>query len=123
MITSKKKITMDSKYFKRSEFACRCGCGFDTVDAELLDVLEDMRSQFERPVFINSGCRCQEYNASIGGAINSQHMYARAADIVVDGVSPYDVYKYFTNKYPGLYGIGSYYAFTHVDTRSYSARW
>ncbi|EAS4214514.1 serine/threonine protein kinase, partial [Salmonella enterica] len=26
---------MISKYFKRSEFACKCGCGQDTVDAEL----------------------------------------------------------------------------------------
>ena len=32
-----------SQYFKRSEFACKCGCGFNVVDTELLDVLIDVK--------------------------------------------------------------------------------
>jgi len=33
---------MDTIYFKRGEFVCSCGCGFDTVDVDLLPVLIDL---------------------------------------------------------------------------------
>ena len=56
----------DSKYFKRSEFACKCGCGFDTVDYELVKVLEYIREHFDRPLQINSGCRCATHNRTLG---------------------------------------------------------
>ena len=48
-----------NKYFHRSEFACKCGCGFDTVDTELLKVLTRLRVRFNKPVKITSACRCE----------------------------------------------------------------
>ncbi|WP_459594920.1 D-Ala-D-Ala carboxypeptidase family metallohydrolase, partial [Enterobacter hormaechei] len=54
---------MLNQYFKRSEFACRCGCGTSTVDAELLQVITDVREKFG-PVVINSGHRCVKHNAA-----------------------------------------------------------
>ncbi|EJV6228549.1 DUF882 domain-containing protein [Salmonella enterica] len=114
---------MISKYFKRKEFACKCGCGQDTVDAELLAILEDVREHFGKPVIINSANRCPAHNKRVGGASKSVHLTGKAADIVVKGVAPDIVHAYLTAKYSGKYGIGKYKTFTHVDSRSKESRW
>jgi hypothetical protein len=36
---------MISENFARSEFRCKCGCGLDTVDTELLRLLENIRAR------------------------------------------------------------------------------
>ena len=108
--------------FNRSEFACKCGCGFDTVDAELLDIVVDVRSHFGAAVTINSGCRCATYNTKIGGAKKSRHLTGDAADIVVDGVSASEVASYLERRYSTRYGIFRYHNFTHVDRRPNKAR-
>ena len=111
-----------SPYFRRDEFACNCGCGFDTVDIRTLSVLESIRDHFG-PVYITSGCRCSDYNAQVGGVPDSQHVHARAADIQVEGASPDAVYGYVVNNLPGV-SAGRYDTFTHVDTRTNGpARW
>lgn len=110
-------------YFKRTEFSCKCGCGYDTVDYELGQVLDDIRQYFAQAVVVNSGCRCQAHNRAIGGKINSQHLYGRAADIVVRQVAPEQVQKYVLNTYPDKLGVGCYNTFTHIDTRNWKARW
>lgn len=105
--------------FKRWEFACKCGCGYDTVDAELMNVLLDVKREFRgATVIVNSGCRCDSYNMWIGGAKDSQHKKGRAADIVVVGVDPIEVYAYLCQKYVGKFGIGCYSGWVHIDTRS-----
>ncbi|ENR6404717.1 DUF882 domain-containing protein [Salmonella enterica] len=114
---------MISKYFKRKEFSCRCGCGQDTVDAELLAIIEDVREHFGKPVIINSANRCPTHNKRVGGASKSVHLTGKAADIVVKGVAPDIVHAYLTAKYSGKYGIGKYKTFTHVDSRSKESRW
>ena len=118
-------MTQFNEYFSRSEFACKCGCGFDTVDAELVEVLTLVREHFGVPVTVNSGCRCPQYNASgaVGGTPRSKHLEGRAADIVVRGVSPVIVHDYLNAKFPNQYGLGSYESFTHIDTRTGKARW
>jgi len=112
-----------SKHFKRYEFACKCACGFDTADIETVAVLEDVRQHFGSPVMITSFCRCEKHNKSVGGSASSQHLLGRAADIVVSDVPAIDVYNYLDKKYTGIYGLGSYSNFTHVDTRGMCARW
>lgn len=113
-----------SNYFDRSEFRCRDDCGFDTIDYETLVVLEKTREHFNAPVIINSPCRCEIHNRAVGGAVESQHLRARAVDFVVQGVSPAAVQAYLIQTYPGKYGIGSYATFTHLDTRTNGpARW
>jgi uncharacterized protein YcbK (DUF882 family) len=112
-----------SAHFSRSEFACKCGCGYDTVDTELLVLLEEIRAHFGRGITINSGCRCVDYNASphIGGSEKSQHLYGRAADIVVEGTPPDIVHELAEQL--GAGGLGKYDSFTHVDSRVGRARW
>ena len=111
------------KYFKRHEFACQCGCGFDTVDFELGEVLDEVREHFNASTTINSGARCVKHNAKEGGGTNSQHLFGKASDIVVDGVHADDVADYLESKYPFRYGIGRYNGRTHVDVRVNKTRW
>jgi uncharacterized protein YcbK (DUF882 family) len=112
-----------NKYFNREEFACKCNCGFDTVDVELLDVLTVVRERFNSPVTINSACRCEKHNASIGGAKRSKHKLGIAADIVVKGYTPIEVYDFLNRYEPLKYGVGKYKTFTHIDVRQVKARW
>ncbi len=118
------RISSDmNKYFKRREFACKCDCGMDTVDAELLEILTEVREHFGKPVVITSGNRCTEHNASIGGAPKSLHTLSRAADFKVRGIDSVEVFKWLTERYSGSYGIGLYSSWVHVDSRAYEARW
>ena len=114
-----------STHFSRHEFACKCGCGCNSVDYETLCVLEQVREYFGASVSISSAHRCASHNASIGGASNSQHLYGRACDIAVYAVSPQLVADYVENvPLKGRGGVGRYITFTHVDTRSDGpARW
>ena len=111
------------KHFKRKEFACKCKCGFDVVDFELAEVCDAVRENFDVPVNINSGCRCAKHNKLVGGAQRrpgspgSQHLYGRAADLLVDGVSPSVVAAWVTLNFPDV-SVGTYNSFTHVDTRT-----
>ena len=114
---------LPSNVFKRSEFACRCRCGKDTVDAELLQVLHVVRHFYNAPVTITSGHRCEKHNKSVGGAGGSMHLVGKAADIIVEGVEPQDVYEYLCDQYPHCYGIGNYKRWTHIDVRPNKARW
>lgn len=111
------------KHFSRSEFACRCGCGFDTVDVETIQVLDDLREALGEAVYISSGCRCADHNESVGGTEKSQHLRGRGADVIVNNVNPATVYAYLDSTYKEKYGIGRYNDFTHIDTRSEKARW
>jgi len=107
-----------NKYFTRAEFACKDGCGFRTVDVEMLDVLTDLREHFGFSVIINSGCRCENHNQMIGGSSRSKHIFACAVDIVVKNISPKRVYGYLDKRYPDTYGLGLHKTFLHFDIRS-----
>lgn len=107
-----------TRHFSRHEFACKCGCGGDTVDYGVLCILEKVRTHFDRPINVSSGFRCTRYNKSVGGGKTSMHLFGRAADIQVEGISPDEVANFLEAKYPRDLGIGRYDTFTHVDTRS-----
>lgn len=113
-----------SPNFNDYEFKCHCGkCELVKPSCELLIILEDVRSYFNRPVTIMSGYRCISHNANVGGAKKSKHLNSTASDIIVSGVRPSKVHEYLTNKYINTYGIGAYDTFTHVDIRKQKARW
>lgn len=107
-----------SKNFSRSEFACRDGCGRDTVDIELIKVLEEVRARFARPISISSGYRCHIHNANSGGSTGSQHLWGRAADFSIEGVSPVKIAKFIDSKYGNKYGLSIYPSWVHLDTRT-----
>ena len=117
-------MTRVSKHFVREEFECQCGCGFDTVDTELIDVLEHLRVTLSQPIIITSGCRCPSHNEAIGGSKKSQHTLGRAVDFIVKGYDAEQVYNHLDYLYPDQYGLGKYSTWVHLDTRSEGpARW
>lgn len=113
-----------NEYFKRHEFECSCGCGFNTVDYELLNVLTDIREEISLPVIITSGARCKDWNRTVGGSKRSMHLFGQAADFKVLNTHDDFVAQYLEDKYPETYGIGRYNGRTHVDVRTtQKARW
>lgn len=113
-----------SKDFSRHEHACRCGCGFDTVDVELNKVLQEVRDHYKSQVTITGPNRCKAHNAKTPGAAeNSMHTVGKAADFRVSGISSDDLYQFLDVKYPNKYGIGLYYDRVHVDVRVSCRRW
>lgn len=45
------------------------------------NVLDPLREMYGKPITVNSGYRCPQLNAVVGGAKTSQHMRGEAADI------------------------------------------
>ena len=112
---------MLSKNFSREEFACSDGCGFDVVDKELLDIVQDVRDHFDRPVSISGGNRCWDNHVRIYKELGlgtppkkSGHLLGLAADIKVKGVSPTMVKAYVDRKYGEKVNIGLYNTFVHI---------
>lgn len=119
--TKGKRVKL-SKNFNSTEFDCKCNqCTKTIINPELVTLLQKIRDHFGKPVVINSGYRCPYHNKRVGGASNSQHIYGKAADIVVRDIPAIDVYKYADKI--GTKGLGKYAAFTHVDVRNKKARW
>ena len=110
-----------SENFTREEFACKCGCGFDSVSKDLLDALENLRAVVKRPVGVNSGCRCARHNAVVGGADTSQHCLGRAADVIVSGVPPLAV-GWIARALGSFSGVKVYRSWCHLDVRE-GERW
>jgi uncharacterized protein YcbK (DUF882 family) len=102
-------------FFTRRRLACRCGCGFDTVDSDLTYVLEDLREMFG-VCYVTSGCRCPIHNLNEGGSEYSQHLKGKAADIKVVDLN--GAYEYLCKKYPNKFGFGLHKTFLHIDVRS-----
>jgi zinc D-Ala-D-Ala carboxypeptidase len=101
--------------FTAKEFRCS-HCGKSKTSGALLFRLELLRSELgNKKIYINSGYRCAVHNRQVKGAKNSQHMYGKAADVHVDGVSPSQVAM--AAKRCGFTFIKTYKTWTHVDVR------
>ena len=113
-----------SLYFTDKELACK-DCGVDGVTDELKQALDDYRKAVGAPVIVDDAYRCPQHNKEVGGVSGSQHLFGKAADIHVPGLTlqqMYDAAKQIPAFFNG--GIGCYDGnFIHVDVRGVSARW
>jgi uncharacterized protein YcbK (DUF882 family) len=123
-------------HFNSREFNCRDGAVVQERDYEGLEYLcrtflEPIRAKFG-VVRINSGYRTANYNAKIGGASKSFHIYDihtndQAADITCQNGTPRDWHRAAawirTNKRNGRGGLGLYSRFIHIDIRESRADW
>jgi len=114
----------------RYEIACRDGCGYDSIDWEVVQVVQDACDHFSLlcrkkvVLIVTSGCRCMSHNNDSGSSFVSQHLTSRAIDHKIKGIPAIKLAEYYLNKYPGKYGIGVYSDFIHIDTRTAGpARW
>ena len=112
-----------STNFRVKEFACTDGSDPIFIDSDLVNVLQKIRKHFGKSVTITSAYRTPPKNKAVGGQAYSQHLYGRAADIKVKGVTPKKVAAYAETLLKNKGGIGIYSTFTHIDTRSTKARW
>lgn len=135
-----------TKNLSRKEFACECGCGFDTVDYELVMMIQDAADYFAAKydskivVAVTGGNRCVKHNEVIQKqevknyvpfSSKSTHMDAKAADHkffyyvneIKTQIDSVEVYDYYDKKYPTSKGVGLYSNRTHVDSRAVKARW
>lgn len=111
-----------STNFKVKEFACKDGSDPIFIDTELVTVLQKIRTHFGKPVTITSAYRTPPHNSREGGTTYSQHLYGKAADIKISGVTPKKVADYAETLLESG-GIGIYNTFTHIDVRSVKSRW
>ena len=112
-----------STNFRVKEFACTDGSDPIFIDSDLVNVLQKIRTHFGKAVTITSAYRTPGKNKAVGGTTYSQHLYGKAADIKVNGVSPKKVAAYAETLLKNKGGIGTYSTFTHVDTRATKSRW
>ena len=120
-----------TKNFNLSEFDCKDGSEMPSEllanVLELAENLQVLRDFVGVPIKINSAYRSLSHNANIGGSKNSQHLFAKAADVVIESKSPEQV----ANIIKSLIlegkmkqgGISAYNTFTHYDIRGHKARW
>lgn len=116
------------KYFKKSEFACKCGkhCnGYPAdIDLKMVKYADAIRERIGKPIPINSGLRCKTHNANVGGVSNSQHLYGTAADLGCPaGATPSKMASIAEEVMGGTGGIGIYSWGIHIDTRKTKSRW
>lgn len=83
--------------FLWSDAAVRMGRNIVPTDADIKnlqrlchEVLQPIRDAIAKPMVITSGLRPPWLNTLIGGARNSEHISARAADFKVVGMTPYE---------------------------------
>jgi len=120
-----------TKNFSLHEFRCRDG---SDVPEELMDNVHELaknlqvlRDHIQKPVRVISGYRSPTYNKKIGGARRSQHMLAKAGDLIVKGMTPDEVkaeiVQLIKEGKMKKGGVGLYTHFTHYDVRGRNARW
>tara|TARA_R110000822_G_scaffold58912_1_gene147167 strand:- start:504 stop:863 length:360 start_codon:yes stop_codon:yes gene_type:complete len=71
---------MALKYFKRSEFNCKCGCNTNYINDGFLEMIDNARRIAGLPFIVNSGYRCEKHPLSISNPTSS-HTKGIAADI------------------------------------------
>lgn len=89
-----KETWEDIKHFKKSEFTCKCGCGLNNIQLEVVKIADEVREHFGNPAIVTSGTRCPKHNAEVGGVANSRHLAGKAIDMYVQNVSWNDLLEY-----------------------------
>ena len=74
-----------TRNFNRREFACKCGCGADLIEPDLVDRIQLMRDLLGKSLSISSGIRCADHNKKVGGVENSTHVRCIAVDVPTAG--------------------------------------
>lgn len=120
-------------YFNRAECRCKCGGQYcNGYPAEMAEETMRMSDEIRRragvPLSVNSGVRCKQHNAEVGGVWNSLHLTGQAIDLAPIGgnISVARLQEIAeqvqAEKLPNRGGLGRYDWGVHIDNGKYS-RW
>lgn len=85
---------METDHFKEYELECRCGCGKADMDIDFMEMLEDLRVWYGKPIRLSSAFRCPSYNNKVSvTGLNGPHTTGCAVDILVHGSYAYDILR------------------------------
>ncbi|MCP4185627.1 MAG: YcbK family protein [Hyphomicrobiales bacterium] len=93
------------------------GVNVDCITPGVVRILQYVEQRYGSKPVVSSGYRSPSRNRRAGGARNSMHIYCRAVDIQVKGVSKWHLAK-FLRTVPGRGGVGTYCRTksVHIDT-------
>jgi uncharacterized protein YcbK (DUF882 family) len=104
------------KYFSIAEFDSpdAPGSGLN-MHQDLLELLDEMRGIYGKPIVITSGYRTKEYNATLKNSKqNSSHLKGLAVDIAIaDSNQRYEIIR--IAMLLGIKRIGTGKGFVHID--------
>lgn len=75
------------------EVKCHCSdpsCDHTIICHPLIKAYEELRTVWAKPIYINSGYRCQKHNEEVGGVAGSSHVKGLALDLSVGGMHDLD---------------------------------
>ena len=111
------------RHWSREEWRCRCGGAYcDGFPAEpdqtLVELVDDIRHKAGAPGHRSSGIRCEIHNQNEGGVWNSRHLYGKALDFYIEGMTGAQLLalakKDSRTNYAYIIGNGPY---VHVDVK------
>jgi len=104
------------KWFKFSEFECKCGCGLNNFNPVLAVLIDSMRENCGFPFAVRSACRCIEHNKKEGGKPRSDHLTGDGIDI--KATTNYQRFKIIQDAiFRGIDRIGIGRSFVHIGIR------
>jgi len=107
-------MLVELKNFTREELSCPC-CK-QVKDSSFWVKLQTLR-YLTGPLVLNSSFRCRNHNKQIGGAKNSFHQRARAADISIKKMSSVEKANLVKNSLNLGLTVICYPTHLHVDDR------
>jgi uncharacterized protein YcbK (DUF882 family) len=112
------------EHFTPFEMRCK-GSGKVGFHPPSMDKLQALRHLLGKPMVITSAYRSPSHNRRVGGASKSQHLKARAFDVVMKGHDPVEFER--LARQVGFTSFGYYpnsnTPFMHIDTRKRPASW
>jgi hypothetical protein len=119
----------DIEFFSKKEFRCKCGgqyCnGYPAeIDLTMVRYADEIRRRIGKPIGVNSGLRCSQWNQIQGGVSNSEHCDGNAADLgKPSGVTVAEMAAIAEDVMGNTGGIGIYSWGIHIDSRKTKSRW
>lgn len=118
-----KKYVSENEFFTWDELRCN-GSGVVKLAPGFAEMIDNIRKGWG-PLTVNSCCRSMQYNAKVGGAKSSYHIYDHPArsygtcaiDFSMPAFRRREFVKYLLDNFPDA-SIGVAKTFIHVDFRT-----
>jgi len=106
------------RYFNYSEFDSPDvqGSG-QMMDKTLLEMLDEVRDKFDKPIHITSGFRTPAHNEAVGGVETSSHLKGLAVDIsCTNSKDRFDLINCLLDVGFSRIGVGNTFIHADIDT-------